>query len=80
MTAKIYYFTNYKNKGVVMRCLACNVILTEEEQQRKFTSADSSANPEDQYVMLCNDCLGIGTDDDLSDDLGLVQEEEEEDA
>lgn len=59
-----------------MRCLACNVILSEEEQQRKFTSCGNKGNPESQYVMLCNSCLGIGTDDDLSDDLGIITDDD----
>jgi hypothetical protein len=75
LTAKIFDFYKYF-KGDIMRCLACNVILTEEEQQRKFTSAGDKGNPESQYVMLCNSCLGVGTEDDLSEDLGIIIEED----
>lgn len=59
-----------------MRCLACNVLLTKEEQQRKFKDSSSIKNPEHRYVGLCNSCLGVGTSDDLSDDFDFVVDED----
>jgi hypothetical protein len=61
-----------------MRCLACNVILNKEEQQRKYTNHEDIKNPEDRYLGLCDCCLGIGTDDDLSDDFDIIEDEDDE--
>jgi hypothetical protein len=50
-----------------MRCLACNVELTDEEANRKFENHEEIKAPEDKYIGLCNHCMRLGSDsgDDL---------------
>lgn len=44
-----------------MRCLACNVILTDREASRKFVGHANITNPEARYIDLCDNCL-VDTD------------------
>lgn len=50
-----------------MRCLACNVELSDHEAKRKFANHEQISNPEDKYLCLCNNCLS--DDDDFADEL-----------
>jgi formate-dependent nitrite reductase cytochrome c552 subunit len=50
-----------------MRCLACNVELTDNEAKRKFANHEEIKNPEDKYICLCNNCLS--DDDDFVTEL-----------
>lgn len=40
-----------------MRCLACDVVLTEREATRKYEDAERISNPEEQYIGLCTHCI-----------------------
>lgn len=40
-----------------MRCLACNVILSDREASRKFINHAAISNPEDRYIDLCDNCI-----------------------
>jgi hypothetical protein len=44
-----------------MRCLACNVILTDREASRKYVSHATIENPNERYIDLCDKCL-VDTD------------------
>jgi len=58
-----------------MRCLACDVILTEPEQERKYKNHEEIKNPEHKYIGLCNKCYkGAMFDDELEshEDLDLI--------
>lgn len=40
-----------------MRCLACNVVMTEREASRKYENAEEIANPEERFIGLCSHCI-----------------------
>lgn len=40
-----------------MRCLACDVVLSDREASRKYGNCKDISNPEEQYIGLCNHCL-----------------------
>lgn len=42
-----------------MRCLACNVILTDHEATRRFSESK-------EFVDLCNHCFYSGVSDDVN--------------
>lgn len=44
-----------------MRCLACNVILTDREASRKYVNHANIPNSKDKYIDLCDHCL-VDTD------------------
>lgn len=60
-----------------MKCLACDVILTDEEANRKFSNCEEIPNPEDRYINLCNRCLGVGSEDSLEDLEAVIYQEED---
>lgn len=43
-----------------MHCLACNVILDDKEQLRKYKNHQTILNPEDRYINLCTHCIQDG--------------------
>lgn len=50
-----------------MRCLACNVELTDNEANRKYVNHHEIKNPEDKYIGLCSNCMS--DDEDFADEL-----------
>jgi hypothetical protein len=48
-----------------MRCLSCNVALSDKEASRKFKNHEEIRNPEDKYIGLCAHCLGSAEIDEL---------------
>lgn len=60
-----------------MKCLSCDVVLTDEEANRKFSNYEEIKNPEDRYIGLCNRCLGTDSDDSLADLKAVIYDEEE---
>jgi hypothetical protein len=52
-----------------MRCLACNVELTDKEANKKYLNHEEIKNPEDKYIGLCSHCL---CDSDGELDLELI--------
>ena len=40
-----------------MKCLACDVVLTDKEQERKYSNHEEIKNPEMKYIGLCNRCF-----------------------
>lgn len=40
-----------------MKCLSCDVILSESEQNRKYKNYEEIKNPEDRFINLCDSCL-----------------------
>lgn len=48
-----------------MRCLSCNIALTDKEASRKFKNHEEIKNPEDKYIGLCSHCLGTTDIDEL---------------
>ena len=51
-----------------MKCLSCDVILTDKEQIRKYGNHEEIKNPEDKYIGLCTSCFSAGQfDDDILD-------------
>ena len=40
-----------------MKCLSCDVVLTDVEQKRKYSNHVEIYNPEDRYIGLCNKCF-----------------------
>lgn len=50
-----------------MRCLSCNCSLSDREANRKYENWLEIPKPEDQYIMLCDDCI-------LDTDLAFVED------
>ena len=40
-----------------MKCLACQNILTDVEQKRKYSNHEDIKDPEARYIGLCNKCF-----------------------
>lgn len=40
-----------------MKCLSCDVILNDVEQERKYSNHEEIKNPEQKYIGLCNVCF-----------------------
>ena len=40
-----------------MKCCSCDVVLSDDEQKRKYKNHEEIKNPEDRYVGLCNRCF-----------------------
>ena len=47
-----------------MKCLSCDVILSEPEQKRKYKNHEEIKNPELKYIGLCNRCYKSAMFDD----------------
>lgn len=40
-----------------MRCRACNEIMSDRENSRKYLTAEKIKNPEEQFIGLCDRCI-----------------------
>ena len=40
-----------------MKCCSCDVVLSDDEQKRKYKNHGEIKNPEDKYINLCNKCF-----------------------